>query len=416
MTKTEAIRANRIPTLNRFFTALLLCAAIVPVANAETFSLDDAISAALSRADVETVLLAEVDAAEGRRITAGTRPNPVLGLDREGVDGFSGDGSETILSVEQSFDFFGRRKLAISGADADIRAAQTGAIAERAHISSTVTEAFYGVVYAQSQLDIETTYRDQLSSLLQNTQTRLEAGDAAQYDVERIRQAALNADVSVSRAEANLLSAEAEFEAVTGLIFSSEQDRLVGELLPDTTVQDILLTGNSPYLDRLQAEADAAAAREQMAGIVAPEVTIGAGVRRIDGPFDETGILLGVRVPLPLFDRNQGAYETALAERRSAEARVRLEERRIRAEAEGQLQRYDALLTAAQTYDANALSSSEELRRIALASYTGGEIAVFEVIDALQTARDARLQYLELQHDARSALIALTALFPEISQ
>ena len=74
------------------------------------------------------------------------------------------------------------------------------------------------------------------------------------------------------------------------------------------------------------------------------------------------------------------------------------------------------LKRTAEAYNTNALSSSEELRRIAVASYSGGEIAVFEVIDALQTARDARLQNLELQHDARTALIALSALFPEISQ
>ncbi len=416
MTTTKAIRANKIPSLNRFFITLAMCTALIPAAQAETFTLDDAISAALSRADVDTVLSADMDAARGRLVTAGTRPNPVLGIDREGVDGFSGDGSETILSVEQSFDFFGRRRLAVSGAEADVRAAQTGSMADRARMSTSVTEAFYGVIHAQAHLNIETSFRDQLTSLLTNTQTRLEAGDAAQYDVERIRQAALNADLSVSRSEADLLSAEAEFEAVTGIDFSSSEDRLIGTLLPETTVQDILLTGDSPYLDRLQAEAEAAAAREQMAGIVAPDVTIGAGVRRIDGPFDETGLMLGVRVPLPLFDRNQGAYETASAERRSAEARLRLEEQRIRAEAEGQLQRYQALQRTAQTYNTNALSSSEELRRIAVASYSGGEIAVFEVIDALQTARDARLQNLELQHDARTALIALSALFPEISQ
>ncbi|MAI91754.1 TolC family protein [Ponticaulis sp.] len=349
-------------------------------------------------------------------MTAGTRPNPVLGLDREGVDGFAGDGSETILSIEQSFDFFGRRKLAVTGADADIRAAQTGAQVERARIASDVTQAYYTVVYTQARLSAETNYRDQLDALLDNTRMRLQAGDAAQYDVERIRQAAWSADLSASRAAANLLTAEADFEAATGLNFKSTEDRLVGDLLPETTVQDILLSGNTPYLERLRAEADAASAREQMAGIVAPDVTIGAGVRRIDGPFDETGLMLGVRVPLPLFDRNQGAFETASAERRSAEARLRLEEQRIRAQAQGQLQRFGALMDAAEAYDATALSSSEELRRIALASYSGGEIAVFEVIDALQSARDAQLQNLDLQHDARAALIALSALFPEISQ
>ncbi|WP_293613167.1 hypothetical protein [Ponticaulis sp.] len=47
MTKTEAIRAKKIPTFNRLFVALLLSSAAMPFASAETYTLADAVEAAL---------------------------------------------------------------------------------------------------------------------------------------------------------------------------------------------------------------------------------------------------------------------------------------------------------------------------------------------------------------------------------
>ena len=121
-------------------------------------------------------------------------------------------------------------------------------------------------------------------------------------------------------------------------------------------------------------------------------------------------------MPLPLFDRNQGDYRARDADVNEAEARLRLTEMRLASEVASLRNRLETLTEAATRYEAGALSSAKELREIALASFNGGEIAVFEVIDALQSAREAELRTITLKHNARKAALDLAELLPETEQ
>ena len=83
----------------------------------------------------------------------------------------------------------------------------------------------------------------------------------------------------------------------------------------------------APYL-AAQAEREAAAYRVEVAKRQAiPDVTVSLGVRRIEAD-KANAMLVGVSVPLPLFDRNCGNISAALAEKQGAEARATAARRR----------------------------------------------------------------------------------------
>jgi cobalt-zinc-cadmium efflux system outer membrane protein len=358
-------------------------------------------------------LEAQVEVAEGNLMTARTWSNPQISMDREGVDGLSGDGSETIIQLEQTFDVSGRRSLNRRGAEADLRAATLAAVSERARIDTEARQRFYQALAADEALTIELRYRTEIEDLLAVTERRRAGGDASRYDVERVRQEYLAADVASTEAEARAFEARQSLAALVGPQRVADST-LIGRLLPGNEQE--ATSAVPPAIAALEAEAEAAVYRKRSAARYTPDVTVGAGFRQIEGPFDETGLLLSFSVPLPLFDRNQGEYRARAAEAGAAAARLRLAEDQIAADLAGLRFRATSLRDAAERYDAGALTSAAELRRIATAAFSGGEIAVFEVIDALRSARDAERQSLALRLEARTAALAIAERLPETNR
>jgi len=392
---------------------LPIIALVATQAAAQTLTADQAASLAIERPEASQLLEAQVEVAEGNLMTARTWSNPQISMDREGVDGLSGDGSETIIQLEQTFDVSGRRSLNRRGAEADLRAATLAAVSERARIDTEARQRFYQALAADEALTIELRYRTEIEDLLAVTERRRAGGDASRYDVERVRQEYLAADVASTEAEARAFEARQSLAALVGPQRVADST-LIGRLLPGNEQE--ATSAVPPAIAALEAEAEAAVYRKRSAARYTPDVTVGAGFRQIEGPFDETGLLLSFSVPLPLFDRNQGEYRARAAEAGAAAARLRLAEDQIAADLAGLRFRATSLRDAAERYDAGALTSAAELRRIATAAFSGGEIAVFEVIDALRSARDAERQSLALRLEARTAALAIAERLPETNR
>ena len=397
------------PIHHRLFL-LPIFAVLTTPALAQTITADDAARLAIERPEAAQLMNAPVGVAEGNLTSARTWANPTLSVEREGANGFGGDGSETFVQLQQTIDVSGRRSLNRRGAEADLKAATLSAVSERARIDAEARRRFYAAFAAREAVRIEQQYKDELQNLLAATERRQSGGDASRYDVERVRQEFLAADIALVEAEARAFEARQSLAALIGPD-QMQEPTLVGVLLPDAIPEGG--TGVSPSLAALEAEAEAAGWRKRSASRATPDVTVGAGFRQIEGPFDETGLLLSFSVPLPLFDRNQGEFQARAAEARAADARLRLAEDQIAADLAALRFRSEALRNAAERYDSGALASASELRRIAKAAFNGGEIAVFEVIDALGSARDAERQSLSLKLDARTAALAIAERLPE---
>ncbi|RIJ22477.1 TolC family protein [Henriciella barbarensis] len=415
MTINLLTRLTKRPITRRLLAASALLALSLPAAG-QALSADDAAQLAKARPEAAQLIDAPVERAEGNLQSARTLPNPVASLEREGVDGFGGDGAETIVSIEQSWDFSGRRTLNQRGAEADIEAARFNALSRAANLGVEARRSYFELLAARKKLSIAARYESELSNLLNETARREQAGDAARYDVERVRQETLAASIALTEAETELYTAEQSLAALIGAEPLAGQVVLTDALLPDTVISEAYSVAASPVIRALQAEAEGARWRRESASKFMPDITFGAGVRQTEGLSESTGLLFSLSVPLPLFDRNQGEYRARAADVNEAEARVRLTEAQLASEIASLRNRAQSLIAATDRYESGALSSATELREIAQSAFNGGEIAVFEIIDALQSARDAELRTISLQHDARKAVLDLAELLPETEQ
>ncbi|MFW6027393.1 MAG: TolC family protein [bacterium] len=412
------VRARRFMTKKPIGGRLLavFVASTGGLAQAHALTAEDAARLALERPENAALLGAEVDAARGDLIAARTWRNPVFHYQREGVEGVGGDGTENFFSVEKEFDLSGRRALARRAAGARLTAAEHGLVGARAMLRAEALSRFYDVLAAETKAEAAAAYADHLRDLEKAVATRLREGDVSNYDLGRVRQETVQAPAVIARARAEAFAAKQALAALIGPQTLAGAGDPNGSLLPpapgplETLVER---ARTAPRLAALAAQAEAANYEKRAAGRIMPDVALGAGVKTIEGPSEETGVLLSARVPLPLFDRNQGAYARRSAEARQAAARYQLAQDRVAADVAALANRVKELREAALAYENGALASAAELRRIARLSYEAGEISVLEAIDAMRAAWEAELHILTLKSDARAAHTALFELLPE---
>ncbi|MCP2678896.1 TolC family protein [Maricaulaceae bacterium NA33B04] len=368
---------------------------------------------ALSNAENRILVEAPVQRAEGTLTSLQTWRNPTLSVEREAESGLGRDGSEISIMVEREFDISGRRALQSDGARLDVQAALFNGFVTQADLRAETLTAFYGVLAAEAELASVEALQEQLASLEAATRQRVTAGDASQLDLERVRQETLALPSLISETRVEAQSARDRLFIVT----ASERALsapVAGQLMPDASA---LATASpaeqSARVAVLEAQAQSARSREEAASRFTPDLSVGVGLRHSDGMGSETGVLVGASVPLPLFDRNQGERQAAAADARLAEARLRRERRRIEGEVTMLRRRAAALHQSAVNFEAEALTSARDLRRIALVSYRAGEIGALEAIDATRAAHQAELRAISLKHRAREAFIALDALLAE---
>jgi cobalt-zinc-cadmium efflux system outer membrane protein len=133
-----------------------------------------------------------------------------------------------------------------------------------------------------------------------------------------------------------------------------------------------------------------------------PDVTVSLGAENEDmegrGP-DWMG-MVGVQVPLPLFDRNQGAIAAAEAEARRAAEELKAAEARLAAEYEGLRGSAAALETSRRMLATEAIPAREREQSLAEAAARGGRTD-------LAPALMARLGVIELREKLLETEIAV---------
>jgi len=278
----------------------------------------------------------EVRIREAQVLQAGQFPNPEFDLELENFGG-SGesrgfDRAETTVQLGQLIELAGkrlkRRRVAalerdLAGWDYEIR---------RLEVFTEVVQAFVNVNVGQERLSLADELLLLAEESLASVAKQVKAGGTSPVEETRAEVAASTARVERRRAVAELAVVRSRLVATWGSIHAIF-DRVEGDLYtlqtpPPFEVLVARVTQN-PDLARWIQEVElreAVVTLEEAQKI--PDVTAGGGIRHFSESND-AALVFGVSVPLPLFDRNQGAREAsrravikARHERRAAEVRV----------------------------------------------------------------------------------------------
>ncbi|GJM44121.1 MAG: RND transporter [Gemmatimonadota bacterium] len=361
----------------------------------------------------------ELRAREAEVLQAGVRSNPELSVEVENVAGsgpLSGlDGAETTLALSHVFELggkrAGRREVALrerdlAAWDSEIR---------RVDALSEAAAAFVQVLAAQERLAVADTLVGVADDVLASVARRVKAGGVSPVEERRARVSLETARVDRDQAAQELRVARARLSAGWGGVAPAFA-RAVGDLetglqgeLPSIESLESRLTTN-PEVARWAAELDRRQAVRDLAGAQGrPDLTIGGGVRH----FQDTGdaaLLVGIGIPLPLFQQTPGAsraaehrLERGREERREAEVRVRLALSTAHAELVAARDEAHALQDRIRPEADAMLSESKE-------AYARGRLRLTDVLDAQRSAFELRGRYVNALARAHVAVIEIERL------
>lgn len=354
-------------------------------------------------------VLAAVDLARADVLTASRWPNPRVTFDRESVAGVT----ENIVMVAQSLPITGRRNLDVRAASALVSASSSRAGDELRRLRAELRMVFTELVAAQTRERDLTAARDRLRELADLVAKREAAGDAAGFDRLRAEREVL--DVDTDRAMAATERAGAQATLAGFFAEAPEPSRLVAvgrssaaAALPPLEALIEQAESTRGELLALRHEVDAARLAGRAAlrrRIPEPEIVAGSKSSTVGG--GEIGSVIAVHATMPLFDRARPERALAFARAAQAEARATA----LRSVLRGQIASLRAVVVArrdaAERYRAQAVSSADQIERVALLSYDAGERGILELLDAYRTGSTARVRQAVLDAAVRQAEIEL---------
>jgi len=374
--------------------------------------LEDALAASLLRNPELAADAWEVRAREAAIVQAHAHPNPTATLELEDFAGsgeFRGvDSAQTTLLLGQLIELGGKRAARVELATADRDLASWDYETRRIDVLVRTAGAFVDVLAAQERHRLAAEAVELAHSMQRVASLRLRSGIASPAEEIRAGVQVDVAEVEREHAEHELATAR-QVLAATWAGDEPRFERAAGDLerLPAVPSADDLARRleESPSVARWQTElARRDAIRARAASDRVPDVTLHVGPRRLSGP-EETALVVGFSLPLPLWNRNGGAI--AEAEHRVAKIAAEARAARLRSVTDLATARVglQASSEEAELLRARVLPGTERAVETLRRGYESGRFGQIDVLDSERARLAAREQYLralvEAHHSAQ---------------
>jgi cobalt-zinc-cadmium efflux system outer membrane protein len=342
--------------------------------------------------------MGRVRAAQGNWLQVGLRPNPEIGYVGEemGDDGTAGKQGGF---VSKEFVTAGKLRLNRAVASREVAAAEQRTEFTRLQVLTTVRIYYFEMLAAERAVELATQLKDIAADAVRNSEERLKALDIPrvtllQSQVESEATALLEVQATERR--------DAAWRRLSSAIGISDPkpvklDDAINQPLPELS-WDVLrerLLSESPELSELRFDVDRARYRVQRecAGRV-PNVNVMTGVQ-LDNVTHDTIANVEVSVPLPVFDRNQGAVAEARGELAAAQAALQQREIALEDRLANAMRDYETARRRVVKYSTEVLPAAAETLRIMNAGYKDRELEYLQVLSVQQMYTQQNLSYLE---------------------
>ncbi len=349
-----------------------------------------------------------VSAARGNALQVGLQPNPMIGYEGQQL-GSRGLAEQHGVTLAQEIVRSSKRILNRSIACRDVNAAQFAHDVQRLRVLTDVRILFFRALRAQRQIEVTAQLLDISRKALQSAEALFKAQEVGKADVLQAQLEVEAATIQHENAENRRRSSWSELCAVCGapgLNPTPLDGDLFAAAAPSPFDETLArLQSLSPEISVAATQIDRARLNLQRQLVeIQPNLSVQGLINWRDngiGGASDGG--LAVSVPVPLWNRNQGAihqarYELAAAEQALAQLQLALQQRLAPVyerftNAHGQVERIrDRILpAAAQTLD------------LTTKTYQAGEINFVALLTVQRTYNQHQLAYLDALESLRIA-------------
>ena len=373
-------------------------------------TLRNAVAMALQANPGLSSALREQEATEGAVVQAGAWPNPTLGVQLEDL---RRDNRTTTLQLSQPIELGGKRSARVMAAERARDQAGSALAARRAEIRAATVTAFFDVLTAQERLRLAQDSVGLAQTATRAAANRVAAGKVSPLEETKARVAEAGIRVELMQAEGTLRSARQQLAALWGNSSPrfTQVDGAVDQLPAMASAQDIAgKLADAPVLRqaRLEVERRKALADLERAKRI-PDVTVSLGAKRVPASDGDTGssrrnqVVLGLSVPLPIFDTNRGNVAEALSREEKARDDLAVAELQLGTEVAQATERLRSAHATAETLQRDSLPGAESAYKAATKGFELGKFSFLEALDAQRTLFQVRAQYLLALADAHRA-------------
>ena len=346
-----------------------------------------------------------IDYAKGQQITARLFPNPVLtvGTLSAYTQGQTAHRSGQVYPyVQQLFEMAGKRGYRIESAEFGAQGAEANFEDAIRQLSFTLKDTYFRVQVAQRRLALAQENRDRFTRILEVNSIRFKKGFIAEVDLIRIRLQVVDfqsqviqaiQDSEVARADLRVLL---RLPAVTQLELTTDLE--FHRVDPDVVrLRRVALEARPDIRQRRLSQSQRMAELKLAKAYRYPDVTGMAGyaIQGPQGPDNQQQVGLGLSLPVPLFNRNQGGIAQAEVSVQVAEAE--LQKTMIQVENQVDLAYVNLLQTRrlVETYLGGVLDDARSTLTIVERAYERGGATIIDLLDAARTSRTIQQNYIE---------------------
>lgn len=359
----------------------------------------------------------EIRGAEARYLQAGLLPNPDMGITTEDFGG-RGDlrgfrGAESTIQLGQLIELGGKRTKRLSSAGYERDLALRDYESRRLDLLAKTSRVFIDLLATQRRLEFAEEIFQLGDRTLNAVLERIRAGRASPLEENkaRVSQSTLRLEIEKSRrAVDGARKRLAAMWASSAPTFSRAEGRL-DELVSVPSLDELReRAAQNPDLARWGTEIqlrESNIALEQSKAI--PDLTVSAGIKR----FEETNnnaFLVGISIPIPVFNRNQGSVMEADSKLSRAYEDRRAVQTRVDADLAAA---HNALVIAGNELAAlrtDVIPGAQRSFDAAQQAYRLGRSGFLDVLDAQRTLLEARAQQIDALADYQRAVVDIERL------
>ena len=390
--------------------------AMAQVASANTLTLESALQSAFADNPDLAAAQWEIDIAQGGRQQAGLIPNPVASWDAEDTRRST---RTTTLKLTQTLELGGKRGARIDVASRAQDAAAQALEQRRNLLRAEVIDGFYGALRAQERLELAQRSVALAERGLVVANGRVTAGKSSPVEATRAQVQLSEIRLERSRAEIGVTDAYRRLAAITGNANTDFQRVEAGAsaipALPSSTQLLARLENTAELrLAELQIQQrEAGLGLEKAQRIPDLDVSIGS---QYDASVRERVNLVGVSMPIPLFNRNQG--NVLAASRRADQARDlrNATELRLRTETRQALDLWSTANSEVRAFNQVILPAAQSAVDSATRGFEMGKFNFLDVLDAQRTLIAARTQYLAALAQATDAWVRIERIYGDLAR
>jgi cobalt-zinc-cadmium efflux system outer membrane protein len=397
-------------------TCFLLLAGpcLAAVSSGTTLTLDEALKTAFAGNPELAAAQWEIGIAEGDRQQAGLIPNPEVSWEAEDT---RRESRTTTVMLSQPIELGGKRGARIDVASRAQDAAGIDLESKRNALRADVIQAFSSAQIAQQQVQLSRQSLELAEQGLRVAQGRIQAGKSSPVEGTRAHVQLSEVRLELSRAERDQANAYQQLAQVMGaplptLVSVQTAAQGMPVVPPPTQLLERLNETAELRLAKLQIDQrEASLALEKTQRI--PDLTVSVGSQYSELERERVNVV-GLSMPIPLFNRNQG--NVLAAARRTDQARDlrNATELRLRTQIQTTLAQWQTANGEVKAFNQTILPAAQSAVDSATRGFEMGKFGFLDVLDAQRTLISARTQYIQAVAEATDARVRIERIFGDL--